>query len=246
MIVEECVGQHASCHCRPALGHGAWRAAAQLTDTRPRTLTRLRGPEPVKTLIASATPAMQTVGEACNREHDMTALKWLGLLVLGMATALVGGATLIAPRYTVTRSETIQAPPEKVYELLADSRSWMEWSVWKRRDPRMSVVYSGPPRGAGAAWSWSSRTQGRGRMTFTHAKPNELIAYELDLASLGLKSQGELALQSDGQWTRVTWTMRGELGGNIVRRWIVLLMDPVFGRDFRDGLVNLKTLAERA
>jgi uncharacterized protein YndB with AHSA1/START domain len=203
-------------------------------------------PEPVKTLIASATPAMQTVGEACDREHNMTGLKWLALPVLGLAMALVGGATLISPRYTVTRSEAIQAPPDKVYGLLVDPRSWMEWTVWKRRDPRMSVVYSGPPSGAGAALSWSSKRMGSGSLTFTHAKHNELIAYELDLASLGLKSQGELTLHSDGQWTQVTWTMRGELGGNIVRRWIALLMDPVFGRDFRDGLVNLKTLAERA
>lgn len=176
----------------------------------------------------------------------MTAPKWLALLVLGLAMALFGGGALIDPHYTVTRSESIQAPPEKVYDLLADPRSWMEWTVWKRRDPHMSVVYSGPPRGAGAAWAWSSKTMGSGRMTFTHAKHNELVAYEIELASLGLKSRGELALQSDGQWTRVTWTMRGELGGNIARRWIAVLMDPVFGRDFRDGLVNLKTLAERA
>lgn len=176
----------------------------------------------------------------------MTGLKWLALLALGLAMALVGGATLISPRYTVTRSESIQAAPEKVYELLVDPRSWMEWTVWKRRDPRMSVVYSGPPSGAGAALSWSSKAFGSGRMTFTHAKHNELIAYELDLAGIGLKSQCELTLQSDGQWTLVTWTMRGELGGNIVWRWIALLVNPVFGRDFRDGLVNLKTLAERA
>ena len=189
---------------------------------------------------------MQTVGEACDREQRMTALKWLALLGLGIAIALLGGATLISPSYSVTRTETIQAGPDKVYELLADPRSWMEWTVWKRRDPRMSVVYSGPSSGAGAAWAWSSKTLGSGSMALKHAKHNEQIAYELEIASLDLKSHGELTLQSDGQWTQVTWTMRGKLSGNIVRRWIAVLMDPVFGRDFRDGLVNLKTLAERA
>lgn len=246
MIAELCVGNNASCHRGRAQARDVRQAAAPLTSPGRGRRPVCGTPEPVKTLIASAAPAMQTAGVACDREHNMTGLKWLALLVLVLAMALVGGATLISPRYTVTRSESIQAAPEKIFELLADSRSWMEWTVWRRRDPRMSVVYSGPPRGAGATWSWSSKTLGSGRMTFTQAKHNELIAYELELANLGLKSEGELTLHSDGPSTRVTWTMRGELGGNIVWRWLALLMDPVFGRDFRDGLVNLKTLAERA
>jgi hypothetical protein len=44
----------------------------------------------------------------------------------------------------------------------------------------------------------------------------------------------------------VTWSNAGELGYNPVNRWFGLLMDNFMGRDFEEGLRNLKTQAESA
>ena len=84
----------------------------------------------------------------------MKILKWLLGLVLLLAVVLVAGGWMLSPKFSVSRSVTVAAPPEKVYALVADPRRWKEWSVWNRRDPAMQITYSGPPEGAGAAWAW--------------------------------------------------------------------------------------------
>lgn len=176
----------------------------------------------------------------------MRILKWMGLLVLVLAVMVLVGGSFISPRYVVTRGESILASPRQVYALLADPRAWMEWTVWKRRDPQMRIEFSGATTGTGAMWAWKSKAHGSGSMTFTDAQPGQRIAFELRQADLGTLSRGELTLRSDGAWTHVTWTVQGDVGDNLLLRWMALLIEPLLGRDFREGLANLKTLAERA
>ncbi|MBK6472652.1 MAG: SRPBCC family protein [Betaproteobacteria bacterium] len=80
----------------------------------------------------------------------MRIAKWIMIVLLTLAAVLVGGGYLLSPKFTVSRSIGIAAPPEKVYALVADPRGWKQWSVWNRRDPAMQIDYFGPASGAGA------------------------------------------------------------------------------------------------
>ena len=60
-----------------------------------------------------------------------------------------------------------------------------------------------------------------------------------------MSSSGKLELTPAGSNTNVTWTNAGDLGGNPVVRYFGLVMDSMVGKDFRAGLNNLKTLAEK-
>lgn len=105
-------------------------------------------------------------------------MKWLKV-VLGaigaLALVLVVGGLLLSPKFVVSRSVAVAAPPAKVYALVADPREWKRWSVWNQRDPAMAITYSGPASGAGAAWAWQSASQGDGKMTFTAAEPGRRL-----------------------------------------------------------------------
>lgn len=175
----------------------------------------------------------------------MKIVKWLLAIILLLAAVLVLGGYLISPKFVVSRSVSVAAPPDKVYALVADPRRWKDWTVWNRRDPAMKIEYSGSPSGAGAGWSWESKTEGNGRMTFTAAEPGQRVAYDLYFPDFGTTSRGDLTLAAEGSGTRVTWTIDGDIGTNPLMRWFALGADALIGKDFAEGLAGLKTLAEK-
>lgn len=175
----------------------------------------------------------------------MKALKVLLIAIVALLALGLGGGLMLSPKFTVSRTLTIDAAPEKIYALIADPRGWARWSAWNRRDPAMAIEYSGPASGAGAVWAWKSRSQGDGRMTFTSAEPSKRLGYELFFPDFGTTSTGDFRLDANGGATQVTWRMNGDMGSNPVYRWMGLFMDRMVGPDFDAGLANLKTLAEQ-
>lgn len=168
----------------------------------------------------------------------------LGAVGVLVVVLLVGG-WLLPSTFSASRSVVVDAPPDKVYPLVADPRAWKLWSVWNQRDPAMKIVYSGPASGVGAAWAWQSATEGDGKMTFTAADPGKRVAFDLDFPDFGTTSRGELLFAPEGSGTRVTWTMNGDFGRNPLYHWFTLVADRMTGKDFESGLANLKALAER-
>jgi uncharacterized protein YndB with AHSA1/START domain len=175
----------------------------------------------------------------------MKIVKALLAFVFVLAAALVLGGYLLSPKFSVARSASIAAAPEKVFAIVADARRWKEWTVWNRRDPQMAMEYSGPSSGNGAVWSWKSKSEGDGRMTFTAAEAPNRLAYELYFPDFGTTSTGDLTLVPEGGGTRITWRINGDMGGNPLMRWFALGADAMVGKDFAEGLAGLKALAER-
>jgi uncharacterized protein YndB with AHSA1/START domain len=175
----------------------------------------------------------------------MKVAKWLLAIVVLLAAVLLIGGWLLSPKFSVTRSVLVNAPPARAYALVVDPREWKKWSVWNRRDPAMQITYSGPSAGVGAAWAWKSRSEGDGRMVFAAADPDRRVAYELYFPDFGTTSGGELRFEPEGNATRVSWTMNGDMGSNPLFRWFALFADRMVGKDFDAGLANLKTLAEQ-
>jgi uncharacterized protein YndB with AHSA1/START domain len=172
-------------------------------------------------------------------------LKWLVIVLVGLAALLFVGGYALSPEFKAVRSVTINAPADKVFALIADPREWKRWSVWMRRDPAMAITYSGPPSGAGAAWEWKSQSEGDGKMTFTAAEAGRRVAYDLYFPDFGTTSGGDLLLTAEGNATKVTWTMNGNMGSNPLFHWFALFGDKMVGKDFEAGLDNLKALAEK-
>jgi uncharacterized protein YndB with AHSA1/START domain len=175
----------------------------------------------------------------------LKALKWILIAVVALALVLVVGGMLLSPKFSVSRTQTVKASPEKVYALVASPRAWKQWSVWNRRDPAMAITYSGPESGAGAVWAWKSASEGDGRMSFTAAEPPGRIAYDLYFPDFGTTSTGELRMKPAEGGTEVTWTMNGDMGKNPLFHWFALFADGMVGKDFEAGLANLKTVAEQ-
>lgn len=174
-------------------------------------------------------------------------MKWLRravAAVIGLVALVVVIGMFLPAGFKVERSLLIAAPPEKIWSLLEDPRQWKRWTVWNQRDPAMAVSYGGPPSGAGARWSWQSRTEGNGEMEFTEAVAPQRLAYRLTFADVGMTLTGEITLTPESGGVRVRWTNAGQIGRNPLDRWFALGMDALVGPDFEGGLANLRRLVE--
>lgn len=174
-------------------------------------------------------------------------MKWFGRIALALIAViglLLAVGMLLPSGFKVQRSVEMAATPDRIYPLIADPREWKRWSVWNRRDPAMTMQYSGAPSGAGARWVWKSASEGNGEMEFTTAVANERVDYALTFPDMGMRSSGQLRLETAGAGTRVTWTNEGDMGASPVNRYFGVFMDRLVGPDFEGGLKNLKVLVE--
>lgn len=152
----------------------------------------------------------------------------------------------MAKPYTVTRSTTIQASPQRVRALVDDFHEWPQWSPWEDLDPQMRRTYSGPDAGVGAAYAWEgNRKAGKGDMTITAAEPEHVdIALHFEKPFKERNRIEFLLTPAGSSVTQVEWRMNGELSGIMRLFSVVKSMDSLIGPDFEKGLARLKRVAE--
>ena len=166
----------------------------------------------------------------------------LGLVVL--LALLVGGAYLLPREISVTRTAQLPAPPEVIFPILDTPSEWPRWSPWNARDPDLEIIYSGPPAGVGATWSWKSAKEGNGSMTLTESIPSVRVAYSLTIEGMGPPSPGDFVLAPTGEGTVVQWSMTADMGNSPIGRWLGLMMPRWLSADFDEGLERLGRYAE--
>jgi carbon monoxide dehydrogenase subunit G len=82
-------------------------------------------------------------------------------------------------------------------------------------------------------------------MELTRVEPGRRVEYSLFLPDFNMRSGGALTLEPAGSGTVVTWTQKGDVGGNPLKHYLAAAMDRMVGPDFEQGLANLKALAEK-
>ena len=90
---------------------------------------------------------------------------WIGIIIL----ALLLFGFLLPREINVSRSITVAAPIDRVFEQVNDLRNWEKWSPWKRMDPTMVMTFSNPPVGQNAFYVWETQDKhmGNGKLTLT-------------------------------------------------------------------------------
>ena len=169
----------------------------------------------------------------------------IGLVVI---VAVVLGLALMQPNtFSVSRSATIKAPPERIIGYLNDFHQWPAWSPWEKLDPAMQRTFGGAPSGQGAVYSWSGNDEvGQGRMEITESAPPSKVVIKLDfIKPFQSSSVTTFALQPQGGSTVVTWTMTGPSLFVTKVMGVFFSMDKMIGKDFEQGLAQLKEVAEK-
>jgi uncharacterized protein YndB with AHSA1/START domain len=144
----------------------------------------------------------------------------------------------------VQRNIVIDAPPQNVFALVGDFRSWPRWQPLDREDPALRRVYSAITAGKGAQSQWQGKSTA-GRTQIIESVPPSMLMVAVDFTK-PFKAHNvntfTLAPAHDG--TSLTWTMRGTLPFFAKLMGLVVDTDKAMGRHFEDGLRNLKAAAE--
>ena len=168
------------------------------------------------------------------------------VLVAGVAVVLVLAATK-PDAFNVQRATNIKAPPEKIFALINDLHGWGAWSPWEKKDPAMKRTFSGASSGKGAVYEWDGdKNVGKGRMEITDTSPPSKIVIKLDFISpFEGHNVAEFAMDPKGDATNVSWAMHGPAPFMSKVMQVFLNLDRMIGKDFEEGLGNLKALAEK-
>ncbi len=155
-------------------------------------------------------------------------------IAAAIAAVLVVRAAAKPGAFEVRRSTRIEAPPEKIRELIDDFHRWASWSPYEDLDPVMRRAYSEPAAGAGAVYAWKSTGRaGTGRMVITESSPSKVTIHR-DVRKA--HDVVEFTLHRVNGATEVTWSIAG------VGSFLTKLTT---GRTFETGLANLKANVER-
>jgi uncharacterized protein YndB with AHSA1/START domain len=173
----------------------------------------------------------------------------LNLILIGLLAIIVLFLIVVASRHTdfrISRSASIAAPPDIVFEHFNDLHKWNAWSPWARMDPNARQTFAGPPAGVGASYAWAGNKKvGEGRMTITEAQPAERVLMRLEFFKPFTATHiTEFTFKPEGDQTAATWSMTGK--NSFVGKAITLIMncDKMIGGQFEQGFANLKSIVE--
>lgn len=177
-------------------------------------------------------------------------LKKIGLGILLLLAAVILGILAFASTkpdtFHVERTATISAPAEAIFPLINDFRQWDSWSPWEKLDSAMTKIHSGAATGVGAVYAWEGNSDvGSGKMEITESEAPSKVTIQLDFTEPFESSNiTEFSLEPDGNATRVTWAMGGpnQFIGKVMS--VFVSMESMIGKDFEEGLANMKGVAE--
>lgn len=156
--------------------------------------------------------------------------------------------TLLAPKnYDVSRSITIEKPKKDVFEVLRSLKKQDEWSPWAKKDPNMKKEFKGVDGEEGSVSYWlGNKEVGEGEQEIKKIIDGERIEGELRFMK-PFKSESNCYFITDeiseGN-TKVTWGFSGKNKFPMSIMMLFMSMDKMVGKDFEEGLSNLKTIME--
>lgn len=172
-------------------------------------------------------------------------LKTILIAVVAAVALLLIYAATRPDNFRIERTVRIEAPPERIYALIDDMHQFNRWNPFLRKDPATQGTYSGTSSGKGARYAWQSEKIGVGQMEIVDTTAPSSVKMNLDfLKPFEAHNFAEFELKPEAGATQVTWAMHGPAPFLSKLMQVFFSMDKMVGKDFEDGLSNLKTLAE--
>ena len=150
--------------------------------------------------------------------------------------------------YDVSRSISISKPIAEVFDYVRSLKKQDEWGPWAKRDPNMTKEFTGTDGEVGAISSWKGNKEvGEGEQEITGIKENEVVETQLRFFK-PWKSQSDayIKVKDEGNGsTEVTWGFSGHNKFPVSIMMLFMNMDKSVGKDFEQGLSDLKSILEK-
>lgn len=176
-------------------------------------------------------------------------MKILGAIAALILVIILLGFVLPADVH-VERETVIDAPQEEVFALISDFEEWDRWSPWVDRDPNAEYRMSGEGVGARMEWTSDQRDVGTGSQEITALDPPNRMVTHLEFDGQGeADATFDLSPAENGA-TRVVWSLDTNMREGVpfvmkpIGTYMGFSMDKWIGKDYEEGLANLKRVAE--
>ena len=174
-------------------------------------------------------------------------LKKIIIAIVVVIAAILAYAATRPDTFRVERSANMKAPPDKIFAVLNDFKQWGSWSPWEKKDPAMKRTFSASTSGKGAQYAWEGNKEvGKGSMEIVDTTPPTRLTLKLDfIEPFEAHNNVEFALTPAGDSTTVKWSLYGPMPYISKVFSIFCSMDRMVGKDFDEGLANLKRVVEK-
>ncbi|TXE10084.1 SRPBCC family protein [Seonamhaeicola algicola] len=155
---------------------------------------------------------------------------------------------LIAPKkYHVFRSIEIEKPLTDVFNYLKFIKNQDAWSPWKKKDPDMDQDFEGVDGEVGFISRWNgNKDVGSGEQEIKRIVKDNIVESELRFFR-PWKSESDAYLKVEyltDNKTKVVWGFSGKNKFPFSIFMLFFNIDKAVGKDFEEGLTELKTILE--
>jgi hypothetical protein len=171
----------------------------------------------------------------------------IGLIIALAIIGVLVAAAMKPDEFRMQRSTRVNAPADQIFPHINDLRRWVAWSPFEKLDPAMKKSYSGAPSGPGAVYEWEGNSKaGKGRMEITRVTEPSEVVIKLDfIKPFEGHNVTTFTMMPTATGTDVTWAMAGPTPFTAKIFHVFVNMDRMLGKDFDEGLANLKRISER-
>lgn len=172
------------------------------------------------------------------------------LIVIFVIIAVILIVGLIAPKeYAVEREVVINCPREQVFDYVKSLRLQNEWSVWGDLDPNAVYTHTGVDGTVGFISAWEgNKDVGKGEQEIVNIVEGERADFELRFVE-PFESTADVYITTESlseNETLVKWGMQGKAPFPMNLFMLFMNMDKSIGKDYEQGLENLKQILEGA
>jgi Polyketide cyclase / dehydrase and lipid transport len=178
-------------------------------------------------------------------------MKKLFKILLLAGTVIIGGFLilgLVMPKdITVSRTAAMHSSKEVVFNQMSNFKNWVNWSPWYRMDPGVKMTYTGTDGAAGSAYHWEGdeKKSGAGDMKCLSID-GTTMNFQVDFTKPNHgHATGFLKAEDAGNNnTTATWSFTMHMPYPFNAMTVFMNMDKMLGKDFEDGLANMKSYVE--
>ncbi len=168
------------------------------------------------------------------------------VLALVVIIAVLG---LFAPKdFKVERSIVINKPSEVVFDYIKHLKNQNTWGVWAKKDPNIKQEYRGEDGTVGFVSAWEGNDEvGKGEQEIKNLVEGQRMETELRfMKPFESTNNGYMTTEKQGEGqTKVVWGMQGKSPFPFNVLGLFMSMDKMIGKDFEQGLTNLKSELEK-
>ena len=171
----------------------------------------------------------------------MRILRSVSLTVAVLLILLMAVAFFLPATFSVQRSAVIAAPAERIYAKFATPRTWATWSAWTTAaDSTLVYTYAGPDSGVGAIMKFTAEKMGNGELEIVEAVPGQAVGYALRMTGTDMKVNGHVTFEPAEGGTKVTWHDSGDLGRNVLLRYLGPMLDKNLAAAYEKSFAGLR------